>query len=251
LITREAARKWDYKTELSFLETYYNRNLVIAKLVNKATRKYGNSLVTYTTIKHGQLLLELILEDRFGIEYAEVLEKVTPQRLKKLEYVELDRIFLMMRPNEREMKYLRKRYKEEQIKNIRVLEDYDIFLIKGSVEGEQRNAIRHIVETKSNAIILGSNQTVSTGINIKRLHNIFSTAPTKSSIRLNQTIGRGMRKHDEKAKMRFFDFVDDLSSKRTRVRKNYALKHAYERMDEYLEHGYPIKEIEIEIKENE
>lgn len=88
-------------------------------------------------------------------------------------------------------------------------------------------------------------------MNVKRLHNIFLTSSTKSSIRLNQTIGRGMRLHDDKGMMRFFDFIDDFSTKAKTGRvtnKNYTLKHSYERLNEYLEHGYPIKELEVQFE---
>ena len=102
-------------------------------------------------------------------------------------------------------------------------------------------------------MIIGSAQTVSTGLNIRRLHNFFATSSTKSSIRLNQSIGRGMRLHEDKDMMRYFDFIDDFSKKTKTgktLNKNYVLKHSYERLNEYLSAGYPIKELEIQVPED-
>ena len=110
------------------------------------------------------------------------------------------------------------------------------------------------IQKSESAILIGSQGTVSTGMNVKRLHNFFASASTKSSIRLNQSIGRGMRLHVDKKMLRYFDFIDDFS-KMTKsgksLNKNYTLKHSYERLNEYIEHGYPIKEMEISIKEDE
>jgi superfamily II DNA or RNA helicase len=245
----------NFQKETKFLEEHYGRNDIIARLAIQATKKYGNSLVMYSSIKHGTYLLELILKNKFGIERPFILEKVTPKRVEKMkieeEHNDLKDVFVLTPLTEKDKKTLRKHYREELIDNIRCLDDYHIYIIKGSIEGEVRNEIRTLLENVDDAILIGSAATVSTGMNIKRLHNIFLASSTKSSIRLNQTIGRGMRLHSEKGMMRFFDFIDDFSHKTKKgkvVSKNYTLKHSYERLNGYIEHGYPIKELEIEVK---
>lgn len=90
--------------------------------------------------------------------------------------------------------------------------------------------------------------TLSTGVNIKNLHNIMLCASTKSYVRVMQTIGRGLRLHASKDKMRLFDFIDDFSKKTKTGKiqnKNYMLKHSTERIEFYFEAGFPIKEKEI------
>ena len=51
----------------------------------------------------------------------------------------------------------------------------------------------------------------STGINIKRLHNIIFGSPYKSQIKVLQSIGRGLRRTADKTECNLFDISDDLS----------------------------------------
>jgi len=241
----------NYQKETKFLEEHYGRNNLIAKLAIQATNKYGNTLVMYSSISHGTSLLALILKNKFGLDEPFILEKVTPKRVEKMkaEGHELSNVFVLTALTEKDKRTLRKHY-ASGIEEIRSLDDYHIYIIKGSIEGEIRNEIRTLLENVDDAILIGSAATVSTGMNVKRLHNIFLASSTKSSIRLNQTIGRGMRLHEDKGMMRFFDFIDDFShttKKGKIVSKNYTLKHSYERLNEYIEHGYPIKELEIDL----
>jgi len=246
----------NYQKEIKFLEEHQGRNDFIAKLAIQATKKYGNTLMMYSSIQHGTNLLGFVLSNKFNIDTPTILEKVTPKRVAEAKEAcsDAEGLFVLTKLTPKDIKTLSKYYSGSEITNIKVLSDYHIYLIKGSIEGEVRNEIRALLEKVDDAILIGSAQTVSTGMNIKRLHNIFLTSSTKSSIRLNQTIGRGMRLHGEKKMMRFFDFIDDFSTKTKRgkvTNKNYTLKHSYERLNEYLEHGYPIKELEINIKEDD
>ena len=51
--------------------------------------------------------------------------------------------------------------------------DRKVFYIYGGVETEEREKARAIVENESDAIIVASYGTFSTGINIRNLHNII------------------------------------------------------------------------------
>ena len=90
---------------------------------------------------------------------------------------------------------------------------------------------------------------MSTGVSIKRIHNIILGSSTKSPIRLQQTVGRGMRLHSSKEVVKIWDFIDDLSRKKNgkviESSKNYALKHSDERLNVYLDNGYPITSKDI------
>ena len=72
-----------------------------------------------------------------------------------------------------------------------------VFFVSGQTETSDREAIRGIVEKQRNAIIVASLGTFSTGINIRNLHNIVFASPSKSQIRVLQSIGRGLRKTDD------------------------------------------------------
>ena len=58
-----------------------------------------------------------------------------------------------------------------------------IFYVHGGVEADEREKIRFITEKSDDAIIVASYGTFSTGINIRNLHNIVFSSPSKSRIR--------------------------------------------------------------------
>ena len=72
------------------------------------------------------------------------------------------------------------------------------FFVHGGTDIEDREAVRIITEKENNAVIIASYGTFSTGINIKRLHNIIFASPSKSRVRNLQSIGRVLRKEREK-----------------------------------------------------
>jgi len=72
--------------------------------------------------------------------------------------------------------------------------DRKVFFVSGATDTGDREAIRKITEKQSDAIIVASLGTFSTGINIRNLHNIIFASPSKSQIRVLQSIGRGLRK---------------------------------------------------------
>ena len=90
--------------------------------------------------------------------------------------------------------------------------DKKVFFVHGGVKGEVRDQIRSIVEKEDNALIVASYGTFSTGVNIKRIDNIVFAAPSKSKIRVLQSIGRGLRLAEDKNSIRLYDVVDDLRS---------------------------------------
>jgi superfamily II DNA or RNA helicase len=115
--------------------------------------------------------------------------------------------------------------------------DRKVFFIHGGVDAEEREQIRKITEQENDAIIIGSFGTMSTGVNIKRLHNLVFAFLTKSKIRTLQSIGRTLRIGEEKNSATLYDIVDDLRSGDS---VNYALKHYEERMRYYSEEKFKI-----------
>ena len=114
--------------------------------------------------------------------------------------------------------------------NNSVTENRKVFFVHGGVDTEDREEVRRITETQNDAIIIASYGTFSTGINIKRLHNIIFASPSKSRVRNLQSIGRALRKGDQKESAKLFDIADDFSKG---DRKNYTLNHMMERVKIY------------------
>ena len=100
-------------------------------------------------------------------------------------------------------------------------------------------------EKESNAIIIASYGTFSTGINIRNLHNVIFASPSKSRVRNLQSIGRGLRKGDNKETATLFDIADDM---RIGKHANFTLNHFIERVKIYDEEKFNYKFYNIELK---
>lgn len=124
--------------------------------------------------------------------------------------------------------------------------DRPVHFVSGSVGGNDRESIRHIVEEQNNAIIVASFGTFSTGVNIKRLHNIVFASPSKSRVRVLQSIGRGLRKGNEKTNATLFDIADNLAHK---DKPNFTLDHFAERLKMYNDEKFDYKMYKVALKE--
>jgi superfamily II DNA or RNA helicase len=128
--------------------------------------------------------------------------------------------------------------------NSYTLESRKVFYVSGEVNATDRENIREITEQESDAIIVASVGTFSTGINIKNLHQIIFASPTKSQIRVLQSIGRGLRKSDNGSGTTVYDISDDFSWKK---KKNYTMQHAIERIKIYAKEQFDYKIYEVKL----
>ena len=127
----------------------------------------------------------------------------------------------------------------------KVEEGRRVFFVSGGTGATDREAIRGIVEKQKDAIIVASLGTFSTGINIRNLHNIIFASPSKSQIRVLQSIGRGLRKSENGEDTILYDISDDISWK---SRKNFSLIHSAERLKIYEKEKFDHKSYRIDLK---
>jgi superfamily II DNA or RNA helicase len=120
-----------------------------------------------------------------------------------------------------------------------------VFFVHGGVDAEERELVREITERETNAIIVASYGTFSTGINIRNLHNVIFASPSKSRIRNLQSIGRVLRKGKNKVKAVLYDIADDISLNSS---KNYTLGHLMERIKIYNEECFNYNIINVNLK---
>ena len=113
--------------------------------------------------------------------------------------------------------------------------DRKVFFVYGGTTTDTREKIRAITELEKDAIIVASYGTFSTGINIRNIHNIVFASPSKSRVRVLQSIGRGLRQTDEKDTIKLFDVSDNLSYK---SRPNYTYRHFTQRLNIYKEEQF-------------
>ena len=122
--------------------------------------------------------------------------------------------------------------------------DRKVFFVYGGTTTETREKIRAITEKEKDAIIVASYGTFSTGINIRAINNIVFASPSKSRIRVLQSIGRGLRQSDDKSRVKLFDVSDNVSYK---SRPNFTYRHFTQRLNIYKEEqfNYDINRINL------
>ena len=123
--------------------------------------------------------------------------------------------------------------------------DRTVFFVHGGTDADTREQIRHIVESERDSIIVASYGVFSVGINIRNLHNIVFASPSKSRIRNLQSIGRALRKSENKDIATLYDIADDLSYGSS---FNYTLDHFEERKKIYKEEKFDMAEYFVQLK---
>ena len=124
--------------------------------------------------------------------------------------------------------------------------DRKVFFVYGGVSTDTREEIREIVENETDAIIVASYGTFSTGINIRNIDNIVFASPSKSKIRVLQSLGRGLRLGDKSKSLKVFDLADDLTSESSRL--NFTLRHFQQRLNIYDEQKFDYKIDKVKLK---
>jgi superfamily II DNA or RNA helicase len=119
-----------------------------------------------------------------------------------------------------------------------------IFFVAGSTDADTREEIRALTERENDAIIVASLGTFSTGINIKNLHNIIFASPSKSQIKILQSVGRVLRKSDNGEPAKVYDIADDFH---WMSKKNYTLNHSAERVKIYAKQKFKFKIHEVDM----
>ena len=121
----------------------------------------------------------------------------------------------------------------------------NLFYIDGGVSGQDREAIRVAVEDEENAIIVASLGTTSTGVSINKLHHMIAASPSKSKIKVLQSIGRMLRQHESKQEAVLYDIVDDMTHKR---QANFTYKHFIDRTKIYEKENFDYKIYTVGLK---
>ena len=123
--------------------------------------------------------------------------------------------------------------------------DRKVFFVYGGVDTDTREEIREIVENEKDAVIVASYGTFSTGINIRNINNIVFSSPSKSKIRVLQSLGRGLRQQGGNKTLRLYDISDDLSFD---SKLNFTLRHFKERLNIYNDQKFDYEIRRINLK---
>lgn len=129
------------------------------------------------------------------------------------------------------------------------LGDRHVYFVAGSgdrkMSGKERDDLRAIVEKETDAIIIASYGTLSTGYSIKNLSNVIFASPRKTKIGNIQSIGRALRVNETKKSATVFDIADDLCHK---TYKNHTLRHFVERMKLYSKEKFDFRNYLVKLQ---
>jgi superfamily II DNA or RNA helicase len=107
----------------------------------------------------------------------------------------------------------------------------DSVFISGAVKLEDRKDEYDEVKTSDNKVIVATYGVAAVGINIPRIFNLVLIEPGKSFVRVIQSIGRGIRKAEDKDFVQIWDITSTCK---------YAKRHLTERKKYYKDAKYPF-----------
>ena len=115
----------------------------------------------------------------------------------------------------------------------------DSVFISGEVKTKDRKSEYDEVKTASNKIIVATYGVAAVGINIPRIFNLVMVESGKSFTRVIQSIGRGIRKADDKDFVQIWDVTSTCK---------YAKRHLTQRKKFYKDAKYPFTIEKIDWK---
>ena len=107
----------------------------------------------------------------------------------------------------------------------------DSVFVSGNMKGEARQDEYDEIATSNNKIIIATYGVAAVGINIPRIFNMVLLEPGKSFVRVIQSIGRGIRKAEDKDFVQIWDITADCK---------FAKRHLTKRKQFYKEANYPF-----------
>jgi superfamily II DNA or RNA helicase len=189
-------------------------------------------------LKHSEEICQQMKDKSYPDELKYLIESENRNRFIRNLAVSLTKNTLVLFQMKKHGKLLYEMIKEKAVGR-------KVFFVDGDVETEVREEIRRIMELENDAIFVASFGTTSTGTNIRNLHNIIFTSPSKSRVRNLQSIGRGLRQSDGKEIATLYDIADDL---RIKKHTNFTLQHFVERVKIYNEEQFSFKIYNIGLK---
>ena len=126
--------------------------------------------------------------------------------------------------------------------------NFDVEVIHGKIKAKERDRIINSMGERQGVIIVATYSTMSTGVNIKNLHNGVLASSLQAYETIIQTMGRLLRKHDSKELATLYDLVDDIKvTMRTgNIWRSYVNTHWKKREEYYIEKGFPIEYFRLE-----
>jgi superfamily II DNA or RNA helicase len=114
----------------------------------------------------------------------------------------------------------------------------DAVFVSGGMKLDDRKEEYDEIKTSDNKIIVATYGVAAVGINIPRIFNLVLIEPGKSFVRVIQSIGRGIRKAEDKDHVEIWDITSACK---------YAKRHLTERKKFYKDAKYPFTITKVTI----
>lgn len=111
--------------------------------------------------------------------------------------------------------------------------------VSGATKQKDRQKEYDEVSEMDNKVIVATYGVAAVGINIPRIFNLVMVEPGKSFVRVIQSIGRGVRKAEDKDYVAVYDITSNLK---------YSKRHLTKRKQFYKEQNFRHKIIKVEYK---
>jgi superfamily II DNA or RNA helicase len=196
-----------YAKQLKFLKDHQKRNEFITNLTCKI-KDSGNTLLLFSHTEHGKGL------------FLDIMKKLYPD-------VEVD------------LKDITGK------KSFEFQEKYSVYFLNGEDDAKTREKTRKVLEDHKDAILIANYAILSTGVNIKKLHNMVLASPLKAYTTVTQSIGRGMRLHETKSVFTVYDLVDNFG-----VKKHggvFYKQYEHRKNTSYNPEEFPVHEREFNL----
>jgi superfamily II DNA or RNA helicase len=125
-----------------------------------------------------------------------------------------------------------------KLEELGVAEENVVF-VSGDTKGTTRTEHYEDIATATNKIIIATYGVAAVGINIPRIFNVMLLEPGKSFVRVIQSIGRGIRKAEDKDFVQIWDITSSCK---------FAKRHLTQRKAFYKEASYPFDVEKLKYK---
>ena len=115
----------------------------------------------------------------------------------------------------------------------------DAVFVSGGTKADERKETYDDVATSEDKVIVATYGVAAVGINIPRIFNLVLVEPGKSFVRVIQSIGRGIRKAEDKDFVQIWDITSTCK---------FAKRHLTSRLKFYTEANYPYQVEKVEWK---
>lgn len=192
-------------------------------------------------LKYPKHIIDKVKNCEYQYEYDTILK--TEERNKSLDFIlnninKKDNVLILVNRREKHLdptkEYIKKNFPNKKLR-----------IIHGNIKADEREQIRKNVENEDGVIILATYQTLSTGVNIKKIHHVILYSSYRSYFTVMQSVGRGLRTHKTKKYLILWDIVDWMRWKKKKRKnqkdplgQNHLYKQWLERLRYYDENEF-------------